>query len=386
MTDVEMIQHSELVTLFPTYYAAKEPIFLHGNIGIGKSDMIETCSQSIAENSEREFIVWHEQSREEKKSLVENPSDVFIYVDIRMAEIEPTDLRGLPDFTEEYVEWKPPLWVAAVCSPDAAGVIILDEANLAPPLVQSAFYQLVLDRKISARSLADNVYVTGAGNVTEDEAHIHDFPGPLRDRFAHFRLEKPEGGENGTWVEWAADNEIDPRIIGFIGSDVGRGKLYTFGSENADAMAFATPRSWEDVNTLFQAAPDDADTEQLRKLAASQVSPGIATELIEFIKNQESFNIDEYIDDPSTASELDSKQFDEAHAVLSAIAAAHGREEFKMSTLLQITDYISEEYGSYLLTMSRVYADNKDEFRTELQTTLKENDYNKVKDIVRLVS
>ncbi len=384
---VKYVTHDEFEELFPTYYAAKDPVFLHGNIGIGKSDTIRRCAKREADRQGREIVDWDDLDKEEKVQYAngDGVDDIFLYVDIRMASIEPSDLRGLPDYQDGYTEWKPSLWVAAVCNEGAAGLVFLDEANLAPQLVQSVFYQVVLDRKISQHTLADGVYVIGAGNVTEDEAHIHDMAGPLRDRFAHLRLEKPDSGTDGSWIEWAVENDIDPRIIGFIGSDVGRKHLYGFDESDADRMAFPTPRSWEKVNDLLNAA-GDADEHVLHTLVASHVGPGVATEFDAFLAAREDFDVQVYIDNPTAAAELNDQQFDKAHARLSAIGAAHGEGEVDVATIVEMAKVLDAEYASYLLTISRVHSPDEQAFRGDIRNAIQAADDSFAEDILRVVS
>src|ERR1700752_138358 len=68
-------------------------------------------------------------------------------IDIRLSQMEPTDLRGVPFRKGDLVEWSvPPLL------PDAArhgerGILFLDEITSAPPTVTAAAYQLILDRR-----------------------------------------------------------------------------------------------------------------------------------------------------------------------------------------------------------------------------------------------
>lgn len=66
--------------------------------------------------------------------------------DIRAVLLDPVDLRGLPRLENGRAEWCPPLFFGTDDSEQ--GIIFLDELNAAPPLVQAAFYQLVLDRRI----------------------------------------------------------------------------------------------------------------------------------------------------------------------------------------------------------------------------------------------
>ena len=90
-------------------------------------------------------------------------------------------------------------------------MIFFDEINLAPPTVAGSAYQIINDRTISDRRLADDVFCMGAGNRAEDKAHIFDMPMPLHDRFAEVEI----GVNLEDWTEWAA-GKINSHLISFI--------------------------------------------------------------------------------------------------------------------------------------------------------------------------
>ena len=389
--NVERVTHNELEKMFDGYYDTKEPVFLHGNTGTGKSQSVEAFAKRMAEEQSREYVDWSKLSKPKKKEIIADPSDYFCFVDVRMAEVEPSDLRGLPDFVTDgeedatYVDWMPPLWVAAITTEDAAGIIFLDEANLAPQMIQSVLYKLTLDRKISQRPLAEDAYVLGAGNITgEDQGHFHDMAGPLRNRFLHLRLKKPEGGPEGSWTQWATDNGIDPRIVGFIGSDVGREYLYTFTEENNDAMAFATPRSWEKVSNLISSVDD---SELLQKYVGSCVGPAVAAKFNTFLDHRNAFDVQKYLNEPSEAAEIDDASFDQSHAALSALAGAYDRGEASIQDMVDISAEIKTEFAAYLLMLCKQYADDEDEFSEDVKEALN-NGHNPpdFSDILRVVA
>ena len=53
-------------------------------------------------------------------------------VDLRLSQLAPTDLRGLPVADNGISRWFPPEFLPR----DGAGVLFLDEINLAPPAMQ----------------------------------------------------------------------------------------------------------------------------------------------------------------------------------------------------------------------------------------------------------
>jgi MoxR-like ATPase len=80
-------------------------------------------------------------------------------IDIRAILLDPVDLRGLPTVEQGRVAWAIPAFLPE----DGAGILSVDELNAAPPLVQAACYQLVLDRALGEYRLPDGWTVFAAG-------------------------------------------------------------------------------------------------------------------------------------------------------------------------------------------------------------------------------
>ena len=69
-------------------------------------------------------------------------------IDIRLSQMEPSDLRGIPFRNGSYVEWAPPAALPDAERHGPCGVLFLDEINSAAPSVSAAAYQLILDRRL----------------------------------------------------------------------------------------------------------------------------------------------------------------------------------------------------------------------------------------------
>ena len=146
-------------------FAAKQPVFLWGAPGIGKSEVIDQITESLGNS---------------------------LMIDMRLALMEPTDLRGYPFRNPEtnQMEWAPP---ADLPSQELADqydfiVLFLDELNSAPPSVQAAAYQLVLNGRIGQYKLPDNVRIVAAGNRETDRGVTYRMPAPLANRFRHLNM------------------------------------------------------------------------------------------------------------------------------------------------------------------------------------------------------
>ena len=62
-------------------------------------------------------------------------------IDIRLSQMEPTDLRGIPFRTGDTVEWAIPAMLPDAQRHGAEGVLFLDEITSAAPTVSAAAYQ-----------------------------------------------------------------------------------------------------------------------------------------------------------------------------------------------------------------------------------------------------
>lgn len=196
-----------------TKYPNPPAVFIWGRPGVGKSAV---CRQL---------------TEEEKIG----------FIDFRLTLMDPTDLRGIPVPKSGRAKWLPP----SALPTEGRGILFLDELNLAPPLVQSAAYQLILDGKIGEYILPAGWIIVAAGNAVGHGAHIYKMSAPLRNRF--IQLDFEENIED--WLEWAVQNKIAEEVIEFLNYQPQY--LFQFDPQRDD-KAFPTPRSWEFVSKILK--------------------------------------------------------------------------------------------------------------------------------------
>jgi MoxR-like ATPase len=107
------------------------------------------------------------------------------FIDVRLSQLAPTDLRGLPVAEKGISKWFPPEFLPR----KGRGVLMLDELNLAPPAMQGMAQQLVLDRRVGSYEVPEGWFIWAAGNRKEDRAAVFDMPAPLANRFLHLEVE-----------------------------------------------------------------------------------------------------------------------------------------------------------------------------------------------------
>jgi hypothetical protein len=159
-------------------------------------------------------------------------------IDIRLSQMEPSDLRGIPFRTGEHVEWATPAILPDAVRHGEKGILFLDEITSAPPSVSAAAYQLILDRRLGEYEVPDGWAIFAAGNRQGDRGVTYTMPAPLANRFSHFEFET----NLDDWVAWAYANGIDERVIGFLRF---RPELLFDFDPAHNPVAFPSPRSWE---------------------------------------------------------------------------------------------------------------------------------------------
>ena len=121
-----------------------------------------------------------------KSSVVENVAKTrgLELIDLRISQLAPTDLIGIPVPTDDKAYWYPPEFLPT----EGKGILFLDEINMAPPAVQGIAQQLILDRKVGSYQVPDGWFIWSAGNRKEDYAAVFDMPAPLANRFMHVEV------------------------------------------------------------------------------------------------------------------------------------------------------------------------------------------------------
>ena len=202
---------SELETIVHKLIDAGDqtPIMVHGPPGIGKSSIVNQVAERLG-------------------------LDV---IDLRLGQIPPSDIRGLPSVQDGRSVYVRPDWLPV----DGNGILFLDELTNAAPTVQGLAQQLLLDRRVGEHRLGDGWFIVAAGNAREHGASTHGMPTPVANRMYHFELE----AELNSWKSFAITHDVHEDVVAFV----------SFRPEllfrlDKKAVAFPTPRSWEGASRL----------------------------------------------------------------------------------------------------------------------------------------
>jgi hypothetical protein len=171
----------------------------------------------------------------------------FGFIDLRLSQLAPTDLRGLPvaDASANLSRWYPPEFLPR----EGEGILFLDELNLAPPTMQGMAQQLILDRRVGSYTVPEGWFIWAAGNRKEDRSAVFDMPAPLANRFLHLEVEP----DFESFKVYALANNVHEQIIAFLSF-----RPLLLHKLDSQQTAWPSPRSWVMASALHRAGLDVA--------------------------------------------------------------------------------------------------------------------------------
>ena len=223
-------------------FKVKRPVFLWGPPGVGKSELVADLTEELG----------------------------GLCIDLRLGQMEPTDLRGIPFYNKESgkMEWAQPVELPTeeMAAEYPVVTLFLDEMNVAAPAVQAAAYQLILNRRLGTYYLPKNVVIVAAGNRESDKGVSFRMPMPLANRFVHLEVR----ADYDSWNEWAVQHRVHKDVVGYIG--FAKNDLMDF-NPRSSSRAFATPRSWSFVSEFLY--DEDATDAELADLISGTIGDGL---------------------------------------------------------------------------------------------------------------
>lgn len=304
---------SDLSRTLAAVLPAGRPVYLWGPPGVGKSSVVRqaACELKLA------------------------------VVDLRATLLDPVDLRGLPRLVKDIAVWCPPAFLPRA----GHGVLFLDELAQAPPLVQAACLQLVLDRRLGEYELPEGWVVVAASNRQEDRAGAHRLISPLLNRFVHLDLDVcPDD-----WQQWAVTAGIAPEVRAFL--RFRPGLLFQFDA-STNPRAFPTPRSWQFVSDVLAKTPLNL----LHPVITGCVGEGAAVEFLGFVRlYRELPDLDAVLRDPDHAPVP--REPAVLYALVRALVELCRSDRAPLSEFVRYASRLPDEFG--LLAMRDALAVNR---------------------------
>ena len=204
-------------------------------------------------------------------------------VDLRLTTIEPVDLRGaiFADDTQARTVWFPPEFLPSAEQPE--GILFLDELTAADQRLQISAYSLILDRRVGHYQLPEGWQVVAAGNASFHGAVSHDMGTALADRLFHLHVQS----SIEAFQAYALDQSFAPEVIAFL--RVRPDKLDDTAAQLAgDHLVGASPRGWEDVSHVLQAAGQGLSEAAMRVFVQGRIGAANAAEFFGVLRELQS--------------------------------------------------------------------------------------------------
>ena len=328
-------------------------INLHNAITSSEAQkIIETCVRQVIANPEMSrtlpAIMLRGAPGVGKSTIIKGIADKLGigFVDVRLAQLERVDVCGLPSIEDKTTNWNvPAFWPK---DKGSKGIILLDEITSAPPDVQVAAYQLVLDRCISNSNykVPDGWYIIAAGNRAIDPAVVKTMSSALANRFMHFEMEvNPED-----WGFWAVSKDVHPSVTGFI--KFRPGLLFKMDDQNLE-QGWPSPRAWEKVSNIIPMFGDDEEV--LRKAVYGLVGAGVGMEFMEFHRTAKKFDsVLEMLIDPKVPVVIPAKS-DEKCAFAAAVSYllwnghTQADDKIRVEGMYRVLNEMTSDYATLVI-------------------------------------
>jgi hypothetical protein len=194
-------------------------------------------------------------------------------IDRRLSMLDPADVRGVLMPAEDgKAKWlHNPDWCLGQKDPV---VILLDEHNHAPDLVQKASYEIALDHAVGQTPFPEGTVIILAGNREVDNANVTPMDRPMQSRVIHMyiRFDAP------TFQQYMVQRgQFHPAIVSYLRERPDR--AYMPSGDLKEYYGEPLPRSWEFASDTLRNLKNNTD-----KLLAGCLGPGEAVEFTAWLQ------------------------------------------------------------------------------------------------------
>jgi MoxR-like ATPase len=283
--------------------AARVPVLLWGEPGIGKSAQIEGMAANAGLVCETIVGSVH----------------------------EPSDFTGLPVVTPNGVVMEAPAWAKNLAAAPNGGVAFFDELTTSAPAVQAAMLRVILNGSVGNVDLGPNVAKVAAANPPECAADGWELSAPLANRFLHldWRGLSPDDWRRGRRQGW---DTVTPKIVmesdamwvaqavslidAFIA--VRPELLHAFPTDpSQQGKAWPSRRTWDMLADVLGFI-DPADNAAVMIAACGLVGEGAGLEFAEWRNNLDLPDPEALLADPNMI-DWNKTRADKVHVALSSV-------------------------------------------------------------------
>ena len=308
---------------------ARPPLLLLGPPGVGKSTVVRAAAEEIARRHNLKFI--------DVTSGVpsEIPDGAFLFLDLRLTNLEPSDLTGLPREKNGFVRFIPvhQLYLFSL----HPGVIFLDELTwVQRDDMMSVVPQLLLDHRVGSVAFHRDVMVVAAGNRAEDTPLARALPAPTLNRLAVVEVQPPTVEEWAAYMDASHPGGWNRKILAYL--EAFPSDFIHSPPEGEGFEGYPTPRSWEWAALLPEGAPEWRYIALLGREVGLKLSKFLAVRV----------NVAALLKDPSKWRGLG---LDERYMALSEVAERLRNGGLKPDDVIPLLTMLEDEFVVVLLVL-----------------------------------
>src|SRR5574343_94792 len=166
------------------------------------------------------------------------------YEDIRLSQVDESEVGIMPKIREHYFEHIPPLWAYEASTSKVPTLVSFEELNRASLAVRNASLQILNERQVGRLKLPDNVYMVATGNLGDDDGtDTEELDTAVKNRLITF----PHSFTLEDWKEGYANENVHQAILSFLQQNTEN--FYTKPDSNQDS--FASARSWSNLSAFI---------------------------------------------------------------------------------------------------------------------------------------
>lgn len=222
-------------------------------------------------------------ARQAVEILSQQTGQPFGLKDIRLTEITPIDIIGLPhvDKKTDRTKWSPSDLIPGPDDPER-GLIVFDELPNAPAVVQTAVYKACTEHMIGPHRLPLGWWVVLMGNRMSDRGNVFPIPKPLVNRVTVLEVQPTLAD----WLTYSLPRGLAPEVHAYLRQNP---QHFLEIDYSPDPIPYPTPRSWTylswHLRRLRASGLDkDAVANALTIIAQGQVGPGIGAQFCTYIR------------------------------------------------------------------------------------------------------
>jgi len=296
----EIIDFIENMYMYNGSPLGKQSIIMLGPPGIGKSEAVAQAAERIARRLNKKFIKYDDDKYNE---IMEHPDEHFVLVDVRLTEVEPADLMGIPRERNGTMFYTPPSWAKVLSK--APGILFLDElTQVQRDDIFAVAHKILLDKMAGFTRFHPDVMVVAAGNTPEDSPIARPLPTSLINRTLVIKADKPSIDEWAKYMEERYGDKWDKRVYAFLMYQSDKFIEPIDKNELERLDNYATPRTYTMAAVrLAELANAPITQEMLRATLVGLLGPSVGQALFGFITT--SIDVESIINNPDKFGKLD---------------------------------------------------------------------------------